>query len=86
MTPGLRRLELYGSRHCAHTAELREHLEWQGEPFIEYDVETDASAHERLRQLTGGGRTVPVLVENGVVRAVGWLGRSCVVGEPREHV
>lgn len=77
------RIELYGTRRCAYTAELREHLEWQGRAFVEYDVEADALAFARLRQLMGDNRAVPVLVENGVVKAVGWLGRSCLVSEPR---
>jgi mycoredoxin len=78
-------VELYGTRSCAFTAELREHLEWHQQPFVEYDVEVDISAFDRLRQLTGGGRAVPVLVENGVVKTVGWLGRSCQVGEPQRR-
>jgi glutaredoxin 3 len=77
------RIELYGTPSCAYTAELREHLEWQGRAFVEYDVESDAVAFGRLRQLMGDNRAVPVLVENGVVKAVGWLGRSCLVSGPR---
>jgi hypothetical protein len=77
------RIELYGTRRCTYTAELREHLEWQRQSFVEYDVEADALAFGRLRKLMGGNRAVPVLVENGVVKAVGWLGRSCLVSEPR---
>jgi mycoredoxin len=79
----LPRVELYGSITCPYTAELREHLEWQREVFVEYDVEADPLALGRLQQLTGGNRAVPVLVENGVVRTVGWLGRSCLVGAPK---
>jgi glutaredoxin len=74
------RVELYGSRWCPHTKDLRDHLEWRGEQFVEYDVEADAGAFERLRQLTDGRSVVPVLVEDGAVRGVGWLGRSCIVG------
>lgn len=77
------RVELYGSVTCPYTAELREHLEWQQQAFVEYDVEADALAFGRLQELTGGSRAVPVLVENGVVTTVGWLGRSCLVGLPR---
>jgi hypothetical protein len=58
---------------------LREHLQWRGESFVEYDVDADASALERLSRLTPGQAVVPVLVENGAVRSVGWRGRSCVV-------
>ncbi|MBI4277294.1 MAG: glutaredoxin [Armatimonadetes bacterium] len=73
------RRELYGTRHCPYTAELRAELEWQGEAFAEYDVEQDAEARRRMLRLTGGVRTVPVLVEDGRVVSVGWQGRGCYV-------
>jgi len=73
-------LELFGTRSCPFTAELREALEWRGVEFVEYDVEADAKALERMLHLTGGGRTVPVLVEDGQVKQIGWQGRGCVVG------
>ena len=72
------RLELYGATHCPYTQELRDWLEWTRRVFSEYDVETDAEANARLRALTGGAANVPVLVENGKVIQVGWLGRSCL--------
>jgi len=73
-------LELYGTRTCPYTAELREDLEWQGRTFVEYDVEADAGALERLRKLCpGGALSVPVLVDDGVVQSVGHNGRSCYV-------
>jgi glutaredoxin 3 len=73
------RVELYGGRSCPFTAELREHLLWEGTEFEDYDVETDAKALARMLALTGGRRNVPVLVEGGRVKQVGWQGRSCLV-------
>jgi mycoredoxin len=73
------RVELYGTRSCPFTAELREHLLWEGGEFAEYDVEADAEALARMLALTGGRRNVPVLVEDGRVKQVGWQGRSCPV-------
>lgn len=75
-------LELYGSEHCQYTQELRDWLEWTRRAFREFDVETDPEANARMIALTGGGRNVPVLVEEGRVIQVGWQGRSCVVGRP----
>lgn len=74
------RLELFGSAGCPHTREMREWLEWRGDEFVEYDVELDAAARARLRILTEGQRTIPVLVDDGKVVQVGWQGRGCVVG------
>jgi mycoredoxin len=73
-------LELFGTKSCPYTAELREDLEWRGEPFGEFDVENDQEALERMLALTGGNRTVPVLVKDGSVASIGWRGRGCVVG------
>jgi glutaredoxin len=72
-------LELYGSSACPYTAEMRESLEWRRVQFIEYDVEVDSEARERMLILSSGQRTVPVLVEDGKVLQIGWQGRGCVV-------
>jgi len=74
------KLELYGTASCPYTEELREWLEWTRKQFIEYDIDTDAEARERLRSLDSSLLTVPILVEDGQVIQVGWHGRSCVVG------
>jgi mycoredoxin len=76
------RIELYGTRGCPYTAELREQLLWDGTEFVEYDVETDLEALHRMLALTDGQRTVPVLVEGGRVAQVGWRGRGCIVTIP----
>jgi len=73
------KLELFGSGSCPHTREMREWLEWQGEAFVEYDVDTDRNARARMMALTGGQRTAPVLAERGRVIQIGWRGRGCVI-------
>ena len=70
--------ELYGTRSCPFTGELREHLLWEGVDFEEHDVESDPEALARMLALTGQ-RAVPVLVEDGRVKQIGWQGRSCFV-------
>jgi len=70
-------VELYGMPGCPYTAEMREHLLWNGTAFVEFDVEADAAARARLRALLGDRSEVPVLVEDGRVTEVGWRGRSC---------
>lgn len=58
---------------------MKDWLEWKGHEFVEYDVEADTVARARMIALSGGQRTVPVLVENGGVVQIGWQGRGCVV-------
>jgi glutaredoxin len=72
--------ELYGTRSCPYTQELREWLDWKGCDYVEFDVEADARALDRMLTLSGGQRTVPILVEDGCVTQIGWQGRGCVVG------
>ena len=73
------KLELYGTARCPHTGEMREWLEWKRSEFVEYDVEADSAALERLREISGAQRTVPILVEDGKVVQVGWQGHGCIV-------
>jgi glutaredoxin 3 len=73
------RLELYGTATCPYTQELRESLEWSRRDFLEYDIEADPQARDRLRSLDHNLHTVPVLVEDDKVIQVGWQGRGCAV-------
>lgn len=73
------RLELYGIARCPYTEEMRDWLEWKRSDFVEYDVEADPVARGRMRDVAGGQRNVPLLVEDGKVVQVGWQGRCCVV-------
>jgi len=73
-------LELYGTKGCPYTQEMREWLEWKGAEFVEYDVEADVAARDRMRSLANGQRTVPILVEGDKVIQIGWQGRGCIVG------
>jgi glutaredoxin 3 len=73
------KLELFGAARCPHTDEMREWLEFKGAEFVEYDVEADPIARERMRELSGGQRTVPILVDDGKVVQVGWQGHGCIV-------
>ena len=70
-------IELFGTARCPHTAEMRDWLEFRRKDFIEYDVEADPEARRRMRELTGGERSVPILMEDGRVSQVGWQGRCC---------
>ena len=73
------RLELFGTARCPYTQEMRDWLQWRRCQFVEYDVESDPIARNRMRTITSGQRSVPLLVEDGKVVQVGWQGRSCVV-------
>ena len=48
------KLELFGAARCPHTQEMREWLEWKRSDFVEYDVEADAEARQRMNGLALG--------------------------------
>jgi glutaredoxin 3 len=75
------RFELFGTSTCPYTRDMRDWLEARRADFVEYDVEVEADARARMRQLAGAQRMVPVLVEEGRVVQIGWQGRGCVIGE-----
>jgi mycoredoxin len=70
--------ELFGTASCPYSREMREWLEWKQYEFVEYDVEADPQARERLIEISGQ-RSVPVLLEDGKLSRVGWQGRACVI-------
>jgi glutaredoxin len=73
------KVELYGTHSCPYTQEMREWLEFRGTEFVEYDVDADREARQRIRAMANGQRTVPVLVEDGKISQIGWQGRGCVL-------
>ena len=72
-------VELYAIASCPYCAAAREDLEWRGVDYVEYDVEHDHEARERMLRLTDGSHTVPVIVEKGKPVRVGWEGRGCYI-------
>lgn len=72
-------VELYTASDCQYSEAAREDLEWRGIDFVEYDVEKDEEARKRMLEITGGNRTVPVIVEEGKPAQVGWMGQGCFI-------
>jgi len=72
-------VELYVTAGCPYSDAAREDLEWRGVDFVEFDVERDRDAYERMLELSGGNRTVPVISEEGKPVQVGWMGRGCII-------
>lgn len=58
---------------------MREWLEWERRDFVEYDLDSDPAARRRLSELSGGQRSVPVLIEDNKIIRIGWQGRACMV-------
>ena len=74
-----RRIEVFGTRSCRFTEELLDDLDWQGREYRVHLVDEDAAALRRLAQLVESPVMVPVLVEDGEVKEIGYQGRGCYV-------
>ena len=72
-------VHLYTTTGCPYSVAAHEDLEWRGGDVVEYDVEQDREAYERMLELTDGNRTVPVIFEEGKPVQVGWMGQGCFV-------
>lgn len=59
-------VELYITSWCGYCRQAREFLHTRGIPFVEYDIERDATAARRKQDLNGGPG-VPVALINGHV-------------------
>jgi len=59
---------VYGKEGCPYTVAAKEDLSQRKVPYEYHDVKKDPGALDRMLQLTGGGRNVPVIVENGNVK------------------
>jgi glutaredoxin len=70
---------IYTIPGCPHCDAAREDLEWRGIEYEEIDIEQNEEARDRMLHLTGGSRTVPVIVEEGKPTIIGWIGRGCAV-------
>ena len=72
-------VHLYTTEGCPYSEAARDDLEWRGVDFVEDDVEQDREAYARMLNLTGGNRTVPVIIEEGKPVQIGWMGRGCFI-------
>ena len=55
-------VDLYATRWCGHSQQVRRYLERNGIPYRYIDLEASPEAVRRLRWLTGGSASHPTVV------------------------
>jgi len=60
-------VRIYGKDACPYTRAAREDYRRRGIAFEYFDVKKDRAALERMLDLSGGQRAVPVIDEDGTV-------------------
>jgi len=58
---------IYGKDTCPYTNAARDHYAATGLPFEYVNVKKDAAQLQKMLTLSGGRRSVPVIVEDGMV-------------------
>lgn len=59
---------IYTKQGCPYCAAAKKHYNDQGTTFEEIDVNEVAGAKEKVIELTGGQRIVPVIIEDGELK------------------
>jgi glutaredoxin 3 len=60
-------MTIYGKDSCPYTQAARDDAAKRGVAFEYVNVKKDAAGLQRMLEVTGGRRQVPVIVENGKV-------------------
>ena len=68
-------IELYVKDGCPHCQKQIEQLEQEGLPYRLYNIGRDPSALKEAKEKHGAD-IVPVLVENGKVKSIGYQGKG----------
>ena len=63
------KVTIYTKDGCPYCAAAKQHYEEKGIPFEEIDIYDTPGAKDKVVELTGGKRIVPVIVEDGNVQA-----------------
>ena len=58
---------IYGKDTCPYTNAARDHYSESGVPFEYVNVKKDAAQLQKMLALSGGRRSVPVIVDEGKV-------------------
>jgi len=69
--PRIRLVELFGTSWCKYCAKARDFMADEHVEYVDYDVERDKDAADRLQELSGGKR-YPTLAIDGKLAIVGW--------------
>lgn len=65
-------LVVYTKPGCPYCRAAKDFYNENRIAFIEYDAQNDKMRQKEMLQFTGGDPTVPTIVENGILKQVGW--------------
>ena len=69
-------LIIYTKPGCPYCAKAREHYSHLGIPFEDRNAQDNMDYRKEMLSVSGGDPTVPVIVEDGHLKQIGWEGRG----------
>lgn len=69
-------VRIYTKPDCPYCAKARESYTARGIAFEELNAQDNMKFREEMLSITDGDPTVPVIVENGQLKQIGWEGRG----------
>ena len=70
------RVIIYTKPGCPHCAKAREHYTQKGISFEDRNAQDNLDYRKEMFSYSSGDPTVPVIVENGKLKQIGWEGRG----------
>jgi glutaredoxin 3 len=67
---------IYTKPGCPYCAKAREHYTQRGIAFDERNAQDNMNYRKQMLAISNGDPTVPVIVENGQLKQIGWNGRG----------
>lgn len=67
---------IYTKPGCPYCEKAREFYTRQGIPFEDLNAQDNLDYRARMLAISNGDPTVPVIVENGKLKQIGWEGRG----------
>lgn len=69
-------VRIYTKPGCPYCAKAREFYTARGIAFEDLNAQDNMEFREEMLSITAGDPTVPVIVENGRLKQIGWEGRG----------
>lgn len=67
---------IYTKPGCPYCAKAREYYTQHGIPFEDRNAQDNLDYRKEMLAFSDGDPTVPVIVENGQLKEIGWQGRG----------
>jgi glutaredoxin 3 len=67
---------IYTKPGCPYCAKAREHYTQHGIPYEDRNAQDNMDYRKEMLAFSDGDPTVPVIVENGQLKEIGWQGRG----------